>query len=211
MIRLLSACLAFVLVGSPCARAAEDLTGPYLSVPGSYSFVRRAPEGRKAGKVKMLVFEDFLCSVCYQAITEIIPVLQQKYREQLEIAFIAYPLVAEESLVPAQAYALAKEMGVEKEMQQALFRTQFEEQLNVYTREGLAQAVSSIGLDPEDFLAKLNAGSGSSRVKEDVLLAESYSIDALPGIVLDGWIRVNELSQKNLETIIDGLLARKGA
>jgi thiol:disulfide interchange protein DsbA len=201
--------LAFVLVLPLPSWAAEDLTNRYASMPGSYSFVRRAPEGDKAGKVKMLVFEDFLCPVCYETVTRVIPALQQKYGERLEVTFVGYPFVAQESLVPAQAYALAQEMGVEKEMQRALFRTQFEEQLAIYTREGLARAVSSIGLDPEDFLAKLKAGSASTRVQKDIILAESYYIDALPGIVLDGWIRVNELSRKNLETIIDGLLKRK--
>jgi len=191
------------------ARAAEDLTDRYLSVPGSYSFVRRAPEGEEAGKVKMLVFEDFLCPVCYETVTKIIPALQQKYGERLEVTFVGYPLVAEESMVPVQDYALAREMGVEKEMQRALFRTQFEEQLAIHTREGLARAVSHVGLDPEEFLAKLSAGAGNTRVKEDITLGEGYHIDALPGIVLDGWIRVNEVSQKNLATIIDGLLVRK--
>lgn len=209
MARLLPVCLVFALVSSLYARAAEDLTDRYLSVPGSFSFVRRAPEGEEAGKVKMLVFEDFLCPACYETVAKLIPALQQKYGEQLEVRFVGYPLVAEESVVPVQAYALAREMGVGEEMQRALFRTQFEEQLAVYTREGLARAVSGVGLDPEEFLAKLNAGAGSAQVKKDLILGESYHLGALPGIVLDGWIRVNELSQKNLETIIDGLLVRK--
>ncbi len=191
--------------------AEEDLTDRFLSLPGSFSFVRRAPQGEEAGKVRMVVFEDFLCPVCYRVVTELVPEVQKKYGRRLEVTFIGYPLVAEESVIPAQAYALAREMGLGEEMQRSLFSTHFEEKLPVYTREGLARAVSRLGLDPEDFLEQLRAGKGSERVKEEAALAESYRIDSVPGIVLDGWIRINELSRENLERVIEGLLARKGS
>ena len=120
MAHLLPVGLAFAIVFPLYAWAAEDFTDRYLSLPGSYSFVRLAPEGEEAHKVRMLVFEDFLCPVCYELATKI-PTLQEKYQERLEVTFIGYPFVARESVIPVQAYALAREMGIEEKMQQRSF------------------------------------------------------------------------------------------
>jgi hypothetical protein len=48
-------------------------------------------------------------------------------------------------------------------------------------------------------------------VDHNLTLGESYHIDAVPGVVFDGWILVKELSPQNLETIINGLLEKKKA
>ncbi|MBI3300880.1 MAG: DsbA family protein [Deltaproteobacteria bacterium] len=205
----LSFFLACLLLTPLWSRAAEDLMDQYLSVPGSYAFVRRAPEGAAPGRVLMTVFEDFLCPACYRTATELIPSLKEKYRDRLEIRFVGYPFVHPESRLPARAYAIAQEMGLGEQMQQALFHARFEEQLNTASREGLAKVANSIGLAPELLLSRLDADGGSAEVERNLAQGDSYHLDAVPGIIFDGWIKVNELSQENLETIIDGLLAKK--
>jgi predicted DsbA family dithiol-disulfide isomerase len=181
----------------------------YLSVPGSYAFVRRAPEGAVPDRVSMTVFEDFLCPVCYQTASELIPRLKDKYHDRLDVRFIGYPLIHPKSRLPARAYAIAHEFGLSEQMQRALFRAQFEEQLDTTSRDGLARVAHSIGLDPELLLARLDDDGGSAEVERNLALGESYHIDAVPGIILDGWIRVTTLSLENLETIIDGILEKK--
>jgi predicted DsbA family dithiol-disulfide isomerase len=200
------ACLLLVPYGS---RAADDLMDQYMSVPGSYAFVQRAPEGAVAGQVLMTVFEDFLCPACYQTATELVPRLKEKYRDRLAVRFVGYPFVHPESRLPARAYAIAQEMGLGEQMQQALFHAHFEEQLNTASREGLARVAHGIGLDPDLFLARLDGDGGSAEVERNLALGSRYRLDAVPGIIFDGWIKVNEFSQKNLETIIEGLLEKK--
>ena len=182
----------------------------YLTLPGSYAFVRRAPEGAQPDRVLMMVFEDFLCPACYHTASAIIPRLKEKYRGRLEVRFFGYPFVSPESRVPARAYAIAQEMGLGEEMQKALFHAHFEEQLDTTSREGLARVAHSIGLDPELLLTRLEGGEGNAAVERDLAQGSSYYLDAVPGIIFDGWIKVNELSQTNLEKIIDGLIERKG-
>jgi len=187
----------------------EDMLDRYLSVPGSYAFVRRTPEDAQPDSVRLSVFEDFLCPACYQTVTQIIPQLQKKYAERLRVQFFAYPFVHPTSAIPARAYVLAEEFGLRKEMQQALFQVQFEEQLDITSRDGLARVAHRIGLEPQLLFARLDSKGGEDEVERILALGKSYQIDAVPGLILDGWIRVNAISQINLEMIIDGILERK--
>ena len=194
------------------AENAENMLDRYLSVPGSYVFVRRTPEDAQPDSVRLSVFEDFLCPACYQTVTQIIPQLQKKYAERLTVQFFAYPFVHPTSAIPARAYVLAEEFGLRKEMQQALFQVQFEEQLDITSRDGLARVAHRIGLEPQLLFARLDAEggkNGESEVERILALGKSYQIDAVPGLILDGWIRANAISQINLEMIIDGILERK--
>ncbi|MGE0826060.1 MAG: DsbA family protein [Candidatus Binatia bacterium] len=181
----------------------------YLSLPGSYQFVRREPEGATSTRVVMTVFEDFLCPACYRTVTEMLPPLQEKYKERLEVRYVAYPLVHEESRLPARVYVIAQNMGLGKEMQAALFRASFEEQLDTASRGGLARVADSIGLDPEELFSRLDKGEGNSEVDSNLALGQSYRIEAVPGIVFDGWIMAKDITPDNLEKIIAGLLERK--
>lgn len=203
--------LVLLLLLPPQSRAAEELIDQYLSVPGSYVFVRRVPEGEESGRVVMTVFEDFLCPACYHVATELIPRLREKYGDRLIVRFVGYPFVHPDSRLPARAYELAQEMGLGEQMQRALFQAQFEEQVHTASREGLAKVVHSLGLDPEQFLARLDAGEGTTAIERNLALGASYRVDAVPGIIFDGWMRATELSQNNLEQIISGLLEKKRA
>ncbi|MCS6926414.1 MAG: DsbA family protein [Candidatus Binatia bacterium] len=203
--------LTLSLLFTPQSPATEELIDQYLSVPGSYVFVRRLPEGTESGRVVMTVFEDFLCPACYHVATELIPRLREKYGDRLAVRFVGYPFVHPDSRLPARAYELAQEMGLGEQMQRALFQAQFEEQVHTASREGLAKVVHSIGLDPEQFLARLDAGEGTAAIERNLALGASYRVDAVPGIIFDGWMRATELSQDNLEQIISGLLAKKQA
>ena len=198
-----------VLSSASLGSAADDLLDRYLSVPGSYAFVRRVPEDAKPDSVRLTVFEDFLCPACYQTVTQIIPQLQKKYGTRLTVQFLGYPFVHPTSAIPARAYVLAEEFGLRKEMQQALFRVQFEEQLDITSHDGLARVAHSIGLDPELLFARLDSKDGEDEVERILALGKSYQIDAVPGLILDGWIRANAISQTNLEMIIDGILEKK--
>lgn len=181
----------------------------YLSVPGSYTFVRRTPEGAMPGRVLMTIFEDFLCSACYHTATKLVPPLKEKYGDRLEVRFCGYPFIHPQSRLPARAYAIAQEMGLGEQMQQALFRARFEEELDTTSREGLAKVADSIGLAPELFLSRLDSDGGNAEVEHNLTQGNSYHLDAVPGIIFDGWIKVTELSQENLEKIIAGLLDKK--
>jgi predicted DsbA family dithiol-disulfide isomerase len=188
---------------------AADLMDEYLSVPGSYMFVRRAPEGAHPDRVVMTVFEDFFCPACYRAATDIFPTLKAKYDARLELHFIGFPLVHAESRAAARAYAIAHELGFGEDMQKALFRGHFEDQLDLTSRDSLAKVADSVGIASDLFLRHFDSGGGNAEVDRNITQADSYKIDATPTVIFDGWIKVDEISSENLATIIDGIFAKK--
>lgn len=198
-------CLAFPPQGQPTT----DLTDQYLSLSGTFSFVRRAPEGTVSKKIVLTVFEDFLCPHCYDVFSNLIPALKQKYPNQLEIRFYAVPLVHASSQIPARAYALSHELGLSEEMQRALFHARFEEDIDTGSRDGIAHVAHRLGLDPALLLSRLDADGGKAELEATVALGHSYHIESVPTLIIDGWIRVQDLSPQNIETIIDELLERK--
>lgn len=181
----------------------------YLSVPGSYVFVRRSPEDTQPNRLVMTVFEDFMCPACYRASTDVFPPLKSKYGAQLEIRHFGFPFVHQESGLAARAYIIAQGLGLGDDMQKALFQAHFEQQLDIASKEGLAKVADSIGLAPEVLLTQIDANGGSDELARILTLADSYQIDGTPTIIFDGWIKVNDVNRENLEKIIDGLLARK--
>jgi len=57
----------------------------------------------------------------------------------------------------------------------------------------------SIGLAPELLLSRLDSDGGNAEVEHNLAQGNSYHLDAVPGIIFDGWVKVTELSQENLE------------
>lgn len=188
---------------------AADLMDEYLSVPGSYIFVRRAPEGTQPDRLVMTVFEDFMCPACYRAATDLFPSLKDKYGEKLAIRFLGFPFIHQESRLAARAHAVARELGFGDEMQKALFSAHFEQQIDIASKEGIAKVADSIGLAPELLLTQLENDGGNAELEHTLTQANSYQVDGTPTLIFDGWIKVTDLSTNNLEQIINGLLAKK--
>lgn len=199
------ACLAF----PPKGQSTTDLMDQYLSLSGAFSFVRRAPEETESKKIVLSVFEDFLCPHCYDVFSNLIPALKQKYPKQLDVRFHAVPIVHASSQIPARAYAISHELGLSEEMQRALFHARFEEDIDTGSRAGIAHVAHRIGLDPELLLSQLDADGGKAELEATIALGNSYHIEGVPTLIIDGWIRVQDLSPQNIETIIDELLERK--
>ena len=188
---------------------AADLMDDYLSIPGSYVFVRRVPEGAQPDRLTITVFEDFMCPACYHAATDLFPSLKNKYRDKVDIRFLGFPFIHQESRLAARASVIAHELGFGEAMQKALFHAHFEQQIDITSKEGLAKVADSIGLAPELLLAQLDGDGGNAELAQTFTRAKEYQIEGTPTAILDGWIKVTNLAPDNLEPIIDGVLSKK--
>ncbi len=191
------------------AHGAETLLDRYVGLAGSFTFVQRAPSSATPGKVRIALFEDFLCSHCYQVFHELVPALEKRFSPYLDIEYRPVAVVHASSEIPARAYIVSRTLGLGRQMQQALFHAQFEEGVDTGSRSGLAHVANSIGLDPEVLFRLLDSGEGKTELEEAAVLGDSYHVEGVPTMVIDGWVRVEDLSPQNIETILDGVIGIK--
>jgi len=135
--------------------------------------------------------------------------LKQKFAEQLEVHYLGFPFIHPESRLAARAYAIAHELGFGDAMQNALFQAHFEQNGDIESKAGLARVADSIGLAPELLLSQLESDGGNTRLSQIAEQANIYRIDGTPTLILDGWIKITDISHDNIEKVIDGLLDKK--
>ncbi len=81
---------------------------------------------------------------------------------------------------------LAKARGLQEPMKERLLRAYFVEGRNVGDVEELAQMAVEVGLDRDDAVAALAAGTFAADVRADMDQARAYGISGVPFYVIDG-------------------------
>jgi len=199
---LLIAYLTYYLtVSAPGASAPKE-------IEGSYTLFSEVGSTHENGKVRMVVFFDFYCPHCYEFDSNTIPQLKQKYGDKLEVEYVAYPLRSE-SLVPIQAYELAREYDAStgERMRGAIFEAVYVDGANLGDPVVLKGIAAELGMDPEGLEGSIISGEMIEKIKENVARGDRYDLEGTPTVVLDGQYRVDDLEIENLKKIMDGLLA----
>jgi len=160
------------------------------------------------GKVKMTVFFDFFCPHCHQFDTVVVPLLQREYGKKLEVTYIGFPILYEDSVIPLEAYELAKEEGKGEEMKNAIFDAIYYQRKDGANVDVLSKIARSIGLDEARFQKGLASGIKKKTVMEGKELAKSYNARSTPTVIIDGNILVKDHSLATISTIINRILER---
>lgn len=181
------------------AVSAAILNGQYVVVPDKKST-------HEKGKVKMVVFFDFFCPHCHQLDTVVVPLLQREYGKRLLVTYIGFPIVYEDSVIPLEAYELAKEEGKGEEMKNAIFDAIYYQRKDGANTEVLLTIAKSIGLDEGKFKKRLTSGIKKKTVLEGKELAKSYSAKSTPTLIIDGNLLVKDNSLAAISAIINKIL-----
>lgn len=199
---LLIAYLAYYMTtarpASPSAREIE----------GSYTFLSNLKSTHEGGKVKMEIFFDFYCSHCYEFDSNIVPGLKREYGDKLEIEHVAYPLRSE-SLVPIQAYELAKDYDASsgEKMREAIFKATYVDNRNIGDLKVLKEIAAESGMDPEELERGITSQEKMNKIEENVVRGDRYDLEGTPMVVFDGQYKVDVLEMENLKKIMNSLLA----
>jgi thiol:disulfide interchange protein DsbA len=180
---------------------------PQTEIAGEYTYISGMTNTHEPGQVQMIVFFDFYCPHCYSFDTGVLKGLESKYGSQLEVSSIGYPIFGAKAIPPIRAYELSKDQGMDEEGKIAIFEAYHREDKDISSISVLAEVLSETGLDPVELKTALDGGAKDDNVQLNVKLAESYSLRQTPTVVLDGQYLVTDISQGNLETIINDLLA----
>ncbi|MFI0355865.1 DsbA family protein [Actinomadura sp. 9N407] len=84
-----------------------------------------------------------------------------------------------------QVLHLAKKRGLQLEMAERLFQAYFEQGRHVGHDEDLADLAADVGLDREEVLEALRAGTYDADVEADMAQAQAYGISGVPFYVID--------------------------
>jgi len=180
--------------------------------------------GKPDAKVKIYIFNDFLCSACYK-LYQVEKFIIAKYKNQIQIIYYHYPLdstcnkymddaMYPNSCLASQSMYAASEAGFFEEF----FFTHFSNYSSY--KEGfekdsiennLIKTIENFKLTPEmkqKFEVLLKNSSGKNQISEHIEFSEKLKIEATPTIIISGRKIVGVPPKDLLEGIIDTELAK---
>lgn len=160
----------------------------------------------ESGRVKMIVFFDFFCPHCHQFDTIVVSLLLREYDKELEVTSLGYPIIYEDSIIPIEAYELAKDEGKGEEMKRAIFEAIHYQRKDGANLDVLLSIAKSIGLDVDKFKKGLVSGIKKKVVLDSKELAKSYGAKGTPTVIIDGNIFVKDNSLVAISSIINNIL-----
>ncbi len=208
MLKKIAVILILIFMSATIVYAADNKGGEGGATE-KYTVVPDKKSTHEKGKIKMTVFFDFFCPHCHEFDTVVVPLLQREYGDKLKITSTGYPIIYEDSVIPIEAYELAKAEGKGEEMKTAIFDAIYYQRKDGANHDVLISIAKSIGLNVDKFQKGLESGAKKKVVLDGRELAKSYGAKSTPTIIFDGNIYVRDNSLANLSSIIDKILEGK--
>ena len=202
--RQLSIGLAASLLAAPAVRAANE------PVEGKDYIKLSSPiPGSSPGKVEVIEFFGYWCPHCY----ELEHVLQAwAARLPPGVVFKRSPVAWQAMHVPFQKIYFALEaMGVPPAMHGKVFDALHRDRLRLDNDAGLAVFAQANGLDKAKLLDLMNGFSVTSRIKVANQLYESYRLDGVPKLAVNGQYLTSPAQANGNERalqVVDALIAK---
>lgn len=210
---------------TPEAQKTKLITNFYNQQPEKIDFIKsNLVIGNDNAKVKIYIFNDFLCSACYK-LYQMEKSIVAKYKNRIQIIYYHYPLdsacnkymddsVYMNSCMASRSMYAAAESGFFKEY----FYVHFSNYANYrdsFEKENITKNISETekqfkikSESKQKFLAIMENNSGDSQIKDHIDFAEKIKIDATPTIIISGRKIVGVPPKEILESIIDTELSK---
>ncbi|HZX48713.1 MAG: hypothetical protein A2027_04195 [Thermodesulfovibrio sp. RBG_19FT_COMBO_41_18] len=202
--------LILVLIFISTSVFAADSKGLKLEgAAGTYNVIPDKKSTHEKGKVKMTVFFDFFCPHCHQFDSVVVPLLLREYGDKLKVTSLGCPIIYEDSVIPVEAFELAKAQGKGEEMKVAIFDAIYYQRKDGANHDLLVSIAKTIGLNAEQFQKDLKSGVKKKAALEGRDLAKSYGATGTPTVILDGNIFVRDNSLANISSVISKILEGK--
>src|SRR4030067_183387 len=202
--------MIFALISVSPAVFAADTKGLQSAGAGeAYNVIPDKKSTHEKGKVKMIIFFDFFCPHCHQFYSVVVPLLKREYGDKLQITSMGYPIIYEDSVIPVEAYELAKAGGKGEEMKTAIFDAIYYQRKDGASHDVLVSIAKTNGLNAEKFQKDLKSGVKKKAAIEGRDLAKSYGATGTPTVILDGNIFIRDNSLANISSVISKILEGK--
>ena len=201
--------ILFFLIASclilPSFVLAED------KIKGKYEVIGSVEKLKNAKQVEMIEFFNYSCGHCYKFL-ETSKKLHQKFKDKLYHK--KYPIFwGEQTALPAKAFYITDELGLEGKFTQELFDTNFKLHINIF-QPRVIQRLSQHYKIEQEIRDGMKSPSIEAKVKESLALANKYNANETPTIILNKVLKVTpsisggttEMMTENLELIIGDIL-----
>ncbi|MGA2551004.1 MAG: thiol:disulfide interchange protein DsbA/DsbL [Burkholderiaceae bacterium] len=155
------------------------------------------------GKVEVIFFFGYWCPHC----NEFDPGFTSWSKKQgADVVIRHIPIAFMDSEVPLQRlFYTLDALGKEGELHSKVFAAIHQEQNPLNTLDLQMQFAQKNGIDPQKFKDLYNSFSVQSRVRRASQVAQSYGVDSVPFVTVDGKYQVP--NQRNTFDILDFLVA----
>ncbi|MBT7272209.1 MAG: thioredoxin domain-containing protein [Nitrospina sp.] len=201
--------MLFFLIASclilPSFVLAED------KIKGKYEVIGSIEKLKNAKQVEMIEFFNYSCGHCYKFL-ETSKKLHQKFKDKLYHK--KYPIFwGEQTALPAKAFYITDELGLEGKFTQELFDTNFKLHINIF-QPRVIQRLSQHYKIEQEIREGMKSPTIEAKVNESLALAKTYKANETPTIILNKVLKVTpsisggttEMMTENLELIIGDIL-----
>lgn len=202
--------LIFLLLFSTTVYAATE-SKTQLQIPSEpqgekYVVLKDKKSTHDRGKVKITIFFDFFCPHCHQFDSVVMPLLEREYGKKLQVTYIGYPIIYQDSVIPIEALELAKDEGKGKEMKDAIFDAIYYKRKDGANIDVLTSLAQSIGLNAEKFKKRLESGEKKKIVENGKELAKSYGAKSTPTVIIDGNTIIKDNTLATVSSLVSKIL-----
>lgn len=176
--------------------------------PGEFRIMQE-PSLHTPGKVILLEFADFYCPHCHLFEKTVVTKLKKEFQDRLEVRMVGFPVMRGKLPTAFEMYEQAKVMGKGPEMKKILFHSIHQEHITIFDKSLRALILEELGLDINAFEEGLASGKPYRKLEEGIKWGERIGVTHTPTVVLDGNIRIDNLTIENLRTVIKGILNHK--
>jgi len=201
--------ILFFLIASclilPSFVLAED------KIKGKYEVIGSIKKLKNVKQVEMIEFFNYSCGHCYKFL-ETSKKLHQKFKDKLYHK--KYPIFwGEQTALPAKAFYITDELGLEGKFTQELFDTNFKLHINIF-QPRVIQRLSQHYKIEQEIREGMKSPTIEAKVNESLTLAKTYKANETPTIILNKVLKVTpsisggttEMMTENLELIIGDIL-----
>ena len=178
----------------------------FSALQGEYEMMEDEPSLHEPGKVILLEFADFYCPHCHMFERVVVTKLQEEFGDKFEARMIGFPVMPGKLPTAFEMYNQAVTMGKGQKMKEILFQSIHEKDIQNFDKTMRTLVIKEVGLDPVEFESGLSSGKPFQTLGKGKAWGERINVTHTPTVVLDGNIRIKNLTFENLKLVIQSIL-----
>ena len=181
-------------------------TPSWSALQGEFQVLDKEVSQHEKGKVILFEFADFYCPHCHMFERVVGTKLKKEFGDKLDIRMVGFPVIPGKLPTAFEMYEQAKKMGKGPEMKKVLFQSIHDKDIQVFDKTIRALVIKEVGLDASEFENGLASGQPFRALEKGKEWGLRIEVTHTPTVVLDGNIRVANLTFENLKTVIQSIL-----